>query len=444
MRMARESPAAFIGLCLSGPDGGPIRQAAVHNELHDFLSEHRKALIELPRDHGKSVQVCGRILWELGREPGLRVKLVCATGQLAAERTRFLRDAISAGHSTLRLVFPGLQPGSPWSAVAFTVPRPAEVIGPSVSAFGVGAGSTGARADLLVCDDVVDVRSLLQRGHRDRVAESFQSNLMNLLEPDGRFWGLFTPWHADDLNARLKANPAYALFRRAVGPNLEPVWPERWPAVRLAERRSEIGATAFARGYRLVPVDEGERTIRPDWVQTWDTEWPRDAFETVVLSVDPAVSSKAQADASALVVLGRTDNEIRCLESTALRLSAPDLVEMMADCDARWAPDVILFETNAAFRGIKDLLVRHSRFGPKVHGVSQSRNKAARVAGFSVNVQNGSFRLRGDGRGNVHPGQRDLFAEMTAFPFAPHDDLLDAAATGTAYLLSRRELRMWV
>jgi hypothetical protein len=23
----------------------------------------------------------------------------------------------------------------------------------------------------------------------------------------GRFWGLFTPWHPDDLNARLKRNP---------------------------------------------------------------------------------------------------------------------------------------------------------------------------------------------------------------------------------------------
>jgi len=29
----------------------------------------RRALVELPRDHGKSVQVCIRVLWELGRRP---------------------------------------------------------------------------------------------------------------------------------------------------------------------------------------------------------------------------------------------------------------------------------------------------------------------------------------------------------------------------------------
>ena len=36
------------------------------------------------------------------------------------------------------------------------------------------------------------------------------------------------------------------------------------------------------------------------------------------------------------------------------------------DFDRRWNPEVMLFESNAAFLGVKDLLVRHARYGPRV------------------------------------------------------------------------------
>src|SRR5438034_9820024 len=94
-------------------------------------------------------------------------------------------------------------------------------------------------------------------------------------------------------------------------------------------------------------------------------------------------------------------NSIHVLEATARRLSAPDLVMLIDDFDRRWNPGVVLFESNAAFLGIKDLLVRHANFGPRVKGITQSSDKAARVAAFSVAVENGSFRLKGDGAGRV-------------------------------------------
>ena len=85
---ARRDPNVFIPLCFTDPSANRIHQAKVHRELQRILSSHRKALIELPRDHGKSFQVCCRIVWELGRSPDLRVKMVCATGAIAAERPR--------------------------------------------------------------------------------------------------------------------------------------------------------------------------------------------------------------------------------------------------------------------------------------------------------------------------------------------------------------------
>ena len=430
IRRAANDPNLFLPLCL------PAAPAAIHRAMQDFLSTHRKALIELPRDHGKTTQACLRIVWELGRNPGLRVKLVCSTDALAAERTRFLRNTIET-NPVVRLVFPKLLPASPWTAEAFTVARPTETIGPSVAAFGIGSASTGARADLLVCDDIVDVAAAYSRAERDKVTATFHDNLLNLLEPDGRFWGLFTPWHADDCNARLKKNGSYAHFRRAVGPDLEPAWPEKWPREKLAERKHEIGEAAFARGYRLTPIAESEILIRPHWIQYWTESHTH--FDHVILSVDPATSANVKADNSALVVLGRTGNEIRCLATVARRAASPELVALIDAMDQLWQPDTILFESNGPFLAMKDLLVSRARFGPKVRSIVQSREKVARVAAFAVTVENGCFRLKGDG------SQAELDREMTTFPFGDRDDLVDAAATGTAHLLKGfGEPRIWI
>jgi len=267
----------------------------------------------------------------------------------------------------------------------------------------------------------------------------FRNGLMNLLEPDGRFWGLCTPWHGGDLNAELKANPAYAVFRRAVGPNLESVWPEKWTTERLEARRREVGAASFARGYLLTPVAADEILIRPEWATYFSDDLPRNAYDAVVLSVDPAVSVKATADASALVVLGRRPTgEVDCLAAAGHRVPTPKLVELLAAWDARHTPDAILFESNAAFAGICDLLKRHAAFGPRVRPIAHSRSKTSRVAAFSVTVESGRFRLR---RGDEK--QHELLSEMTTYPHAAHDDLVDAAATGTEYLLGQREPRMW-
>ena len=99
---------------------------------------------------------------------------------------------------------------------------------------------------------------------------------MNLLEPGGRCWVLFTPWHLDDLNARLSATRPTPSCGRPVGPELEPVWPRRLAGKgaqeakggdRLAVVRSRLSPHARLRGGNAHPPRLGKvltrRTSRP-------------------------------------------------------------------------------------------------------------------------------------------------------------------------------------
>jgi predicted phage terminase large subunit-like protein len=431
-----------------------MRLPELHRDLHEFLDDSARGLVELPRDHGKTVQVMIRILWELGHNPNLRVLLVCGSNMLAGQRGRFLRDAI-AENPRLRLVFPHLIPDQPWRANMFRIRRSGTSVSPTVVVVGIGATSTGSRADLLVCDDIVDVKSLRSNTIREKTKEVYRENLVHLLEPNGRAWLLFTPWHAADINAEMKECELYRHFRRAVGDNLEPIWPEKWPSRRLAERRKEIGESSFARAFRLQTIAAEDCLIKPEWVRFWEGglisrsematmgRSEMATIEMVVLAVDPAVSQKQSADATAIVALARmSDGRVHCLEAIARRVSTPQMVQLLDDADRRWKPDIILFEANAAFKGVKDLMVSFRNWGAKIKEIRQTSDKFARIQSFSVRVENGAFLLRGEG-GRVNPGQQELLDEMLAFPVGKHDDLVDAAAFGSAFLLDRPEPRVW-
>ncbi len=430
---ARRDVNTFAEFAFRDANHHPIRQASFHVELQAFLTRNRHALVELPRDHGKSFQVCMRLLWELGRTPSLRIKLVCATEAMAAERSRFLREQIKTNRR-LRMVFPRLRPGTWWGAEAFSVDRPANTIGPSVAAFGVGSGSTGARADLLVCDDLVDVKSLHSKSDRERTTAYFQNNLMNLLEPDGRFWNLSTPWHPNDVNSWLKSNAAYPLYRRAVGPNDEPVWPEKWDVEALRRRKAEIGEGGYARGYRLVCINEEDSLIQPGWLQFHAETTP--TFERTVLAIDPAVSVSAKADASALVFAGRRGNTVFVMQAVGKRVSAPQLIDWIDEWNKLHEPDVILMESNAAFAGLRDVMQKHTAFGHKLIGRPATKHKADRISALGIAVQ--------AGRVLFCKNQTELLDELITFPNAAHDDLADACAAAVEHLLNSREPRAWV
>lgn len=98
---------------------------------------------------------------------------------------------------------------------------------------GIGGSLTGKHADLLITDDIVNLKDRISRAERERTKSIYQE-LQNIRNPGGRIINTGTPWHKDDAFSlmptpkrydwrqtgmlteeqaeRLKASMSYSLF----------------------------------------------------------------------------------------------------------------------------------------------------------------------------------------------------------------------------------------
>ena len=76
---------------------------------------------------------------------------------------------------------------------AYNAPRgSAQLLG-----IGIGGSLTGKHADVIITDDIVNLKDRLSRAERDRTKAVYQE-LMNVKNRGGRMINSGTPWHPDD------------------------------------------------------------------------------------------------------------------------------------------------------------------------------------------------------------------------------------------------------
>ncbi|HKC47651.1 MAG TPA: hypothetical protein VKB63_08640, partial [Gemmatimonadales bacterium] len=206
LRLAQLRPQRFAEYVIKDERVNSLIQLhAMHKLWFEFILACWKRgltpFILAPFGSGKTTLVLALILWMLGRDRNLRVKIVSASDDLAIDRARLLQSYIESSDE-LHQLFPVLRPDvkKGWQVKRMFVQRTSKSKDASIQALGATSSAQGSRTDLLVIDDINDLRNtIIYPRLRKQVIRNF-SFLLSRVEPEvGRTVVIMTRWHVEDI-----------------------------------------------------------------------------------------------------------------------------------------------------------------------------------------------------------------------------------------------------
>lgn len=256
---------------------------------------------------------------------------------------------------------------------------------------------------------------------------TMQGSIMHQLVEAAKPGGKPEPWVADE---RFEARHFPAIIANDDGTRRS-AWPSKWP---LEFLESIEHTRSYLKNYANDPLGADGPYWSPD-------DFTRGALPGTtrrLLSIDPAVTSKASSDFTGLAIVAWQPPPAgskapgRCIVEHAaeVKLGPDALREHVVKLIERHDVGLVIVETNQG----GDLWPRILWGLPvKVKPVHQSVKKEVRAASVLAHYQRGRV---------LHvEGLTRLEAQMTAFPNAPHDDMVDAVGSGVAYFLDRAKRR---
>jgi len=185
-----------------------------------------------------------------------------------------------------------LKPKQPkkWTTQELIVNRHEISKNATIMACGLIGPITGRRADLNLCDDIIDEENVRSPLQLERALTWHDKVLAPTLYPWGGEIVTGTRWHYADLYAEfIKRKPQAVDIKRAViNENTQEVlWPEYWNYSKLVEKRSEIGSVIFDCQYQNDPTSMEGSLLKAKWLVPWEQRPP--AYCRYYFGVDPSL-----------------------------------------------------------------------------------------------------------------------------------------------------------
>jgi phage terminase large subunit-like protein len=432
-------------------------------------------LLLFPRDHGKSRLVAYRVVWELTKNPTLRILYISATANLAEKQLGFVKGILTS--ETYRRYWPehvNVDEGkrTRWTNSEIMLDHPSRkkenVRDPSVFTGGLTTSLTGMHCDIAVLDDVVVYENAYTGEGRNKVKSQY-SLLSSIEGANAKEWVVGTRYHPSDLyndlmqmvedqyndeGDKVAEDNIYEVFERAVEDRGDGTGEFLWPQQQrkdgkyfgftrqiLAKKRGQyLDKGQFRAQYYNDPSDPDNIPVGSEKFQYYERKhlveengywFYKDRKLNVYASIDFAFSLSKKADYTAIVVVGvDADNNIFVLDIDRFRTDRiSEYFEHIFQLVGKWSFRKMRAEVTVAQQAIvkqlKELVKQHGlslsidEYRPNKHQGNKEERIASTLEPRYDNLQ--IWHYRG---GNIQTLEEEL---MSRNP--PHDDIKDALAS---------------
>ena len=306
-----------------------IQHLARHLEAVE-RKEIKRLMVKMPPRHGKSETVSVRFPAHYMVRHPRRQFITASYGEILA--TPFGRKARNVAMlPRVQSLYPGVALSADSKAAGLWT----TTAGGTFLAVGIGGAITGFGADHLNIDDPIRKREEAESSiKRESIWQWYQAEAYTRLEPGGTISLTYTPWHHDDLGARLEAQTEYGgdewtiLRFPAIAEDYDELgrkpgdalWPERYPIEELERIRANVGEYEWNALYQCRPSPP-----QGDIFKYWPryTELP-DLVDEVLISLDTAYTMRERSDYTAVAAWVRSGKVLYLAGALRWKKEAPD------------------------------------------------------------------------------------------------------------------------
>ena len=395
-------------------------------------------IVQCPPQHGKTETLTASLpSWYLGKYPNKRVILTAYNDDYAEKFLRKNKDKLAQfGKKIFDLPDPSVDRAGTYELTG----KPGAII-----ARGLRSGITGNPGDLIIVDDPIkDKMEAYSPTFRAQLWDAWFGSLRTRLSAGAKVIVIATPWHADDLMARLSAREQHVTLiklpveaqendplGRAPGDSLCPeigknkAWLEDFKPAYIND--PEGGPAAWAAMYMCNPRIEGGNIVKKAWFRRYDpkaiTEWGM-----TLISVDASFKGKETNDFVAITVWSKLGADYYIRHCSNKHLDFPGTLQELR-LIKRLYPEAftVLVEDKANGSAIISVIRREM---PGVIGVNPKGGKEARVNAVAGVIESGHVYVP-----EGMPWTEDYLDQWAGFPAVPHDDMVDSSTQALTHML---------